>query len=103
MSKHTSAPLIAVREDEYKSYIETPDGRQIGCAFGSWEDPPEQHATIEANAKLWSVAPELLETLQLIANDTILDRQGEEYYKRILLVHRDWCRTATAKAEGNKP
>lgn len=36
----------------------------------------------------------LREALQRIKDDTILDRQDANYYKRIMLVHISWCEEA---------
>lgn len=43
---------------------------------------------------------EAMAALEKIARDIILDRQDIEYYKRLLLIHKDWVRATLAKVKG---
>ena len=60
-----------------------------------------KHERIQSDAVFFSKVAEnerLVEALKQIRDDTILDRQDTNYYKRIILVHINWCKEALTKA-----
>ena len=53
-----------------------------------------------ANAALIAAAPALVEALERIKTDTVLDKQSADYYKRIMLVWKEWAHAALRLARG---
>lgn len=54
----------------------------------------------EANARLIAAAPDLLRFAQLVQDDTVLDRQSTDYYKRLINVYKLWADEVIKKARG---